>query len=233
MMDFVNKIIHGDSLEVMRKMPDNFVDAVVTDPPFGIGFKYGERKDVAETAIEYWKWFEPFYKEIIRITKDGGFIAIWQTQLYFPNFWAWYGKDIRIYAGCKNFIQIRKTPINYSYDPIVMFYKQGTPLKPAKPKRNLDHFVANTAKFVSQKNSIARRHPCPRPVDQVKEIISNFTLEEGIVLDPFAGSGTLAEACLELNRNFICIEKDSGYIRVCNDRLANYQPVLSTKDKER
>jgi DNA modification methylase len=199
----------------MKKMPDNSVDAVITDPPFGIGFKYNEHKD-HKTPELYWEWFEPIYKEILRVSKDGALIAIWQAQLNFRHFWDWFGDDIHIYIGAKNFVQLRKTPINYGYDPIVMKYKSGTPLRPLKPKRSIDFFVANTAKFVTEKNSLAKQHPCPRPIDQVIQIVENFSI--GTVLDPFMGSGTTGVACNSLGRDFIGIEINEVYYGLAQKR---------------
>ena len=215
----MNKVICGDCLEVMKDIPEKSIDAVITDPPFGIGFKYTAGKDVANNAKAYWLWFEPIYNEILRVTKDGGFISIWQAQLYFKNFWNWFGDDIHVYAGCKNFVQLRKTQINYGYDPIVMFYKKGTPLRPLKPKRNIDFFVANTAAMVSDTKRIERNHPCPRPIDQTTTIVENFTCENALVLDPFAGSGTTGVACKNLNRNYILIEKEPEYVEIIKKRL--------------
>lgn len=216
----INTVIQGDCLEILKNIPDSSVDAVVTDPPFGINFKYTFGNDVAKNAEEYWKWFQPIYNEMIRVTKKGGFIAIWQSQLYFKHFWNWYGDGIHIYAGCKNFVQLRKTPINYAYDPIVMFYCNGDlPLRP-KAKRNVDFFVANTAAIVSKPNRIERQHPCPRPLDLTEQIIDNFVIENGTVLDLFAGSGTTGIACKNLGRNFILIEKEKEYIDIINKRLS-------------
>lgn len=216
-----NRIHNGDCLDFLKTLKDKSVDAVITDPPFGIGFKYGKGiTDVAKEAIDYWVWFEPIFKEMNRVLKDGGFMAIWQTQLYFPFFWKWFGDDIHIYAGCKNFVQLRKTPINYGYDPVILKYKNGaSPLRPNKPKRNIDFFVANTAKFVTEKNSLARKHPCPRPIDQVEQIIENFVIEGGIILDCFAGSGTTGLAAQKLNRRYILVEKELEYIDIINKRL--------------
>jgi DNA modification methylase len=211
----------GDCLDVMRSMSDGCVDAVVMDPPFGIGFDYSGTKEVASTPDEYWAWLGPHYAEALRCLKPGGFIAVWQAALNFRHFWEWFGTDIRIYAACKNFVQIRKTPINYAFDPVVMRYKAGDiPRRPAKPKRSVDFFVANTAAVVSDKTRIEKGHPCPRPLDQVREIVSNFTIPGGVILDPFMGSGTGALACLETGRSFIGIENHEPYFAIAERRIA-------------
>ncbi len=216
-------LIHGDCLEKLKCFKEKSIDAVITDPPFGIGFKYNQHKDHLDHK-EYYAWLSPIWGEILRVTKDGGFIAIWQAQLNYRHFWDWFGDDIHIYIGAKNFVQLRKTPINYGYDPIVMKYKSGTPLRPLKPKRNIDFFVANTAKFVTEKNSLARQHPCPRPIDQVQQIVENFSI--GTVLDPFMGSGTTGVACKNLGRNFIGIELDKTYFDLATKRINDSPTAL-------
>jgi len=220
-----NILLFGDSLEQMRKMEACSVDAVITDPPFGIGFKYGEKKEAHSSPEEYWAWFHEYYFEMQRVVKDGGLIAIWQSQQYLKNAWDWFGGDIHIYIGAKNFVQLRKTAINYGYDPIILQYKGKPELIPLKPKRTIDFFVANTAKFVTEKNSLAGKHPCPRPIDQVIEIVENFSI--GTVLDPFMGSGTTGVACKLLGRGFIGIEINNDYFELANNRINETNRGLS------
>ena len=62
----MNKIIHGDCLEVMKTMEDNCVDSVVTDPPYGISFM-GKKWDYDVPSVEVWK-------EVLRVLKPGGHI---------------------------------------------------------------------------------------------------------------------------------------------------------------
>ena len=77
-------LIHGDCLEVLPTLADNSVEAIVTDPPWGLGFKYGTTKDVTKfSPSEYWNWFRPRYLEMFRILKLGGLMAIWQSHQYF------------------------------------------------------------------------------------------------------------------------------------------------------
>jgi len=213
----------GDCLEVMQELEDNSVDAVITDPPFGIGFDYNGKGDVAKSAIDYWIWLSPKHKEMLRVLRPGGLTALWQANKYFRYFWDWFGDSIRIYAGCKNFVQLRKIPINYGYDPIIMKYLEGEPLRPKKPKRSIDFFVANTAGIVSDTTRIEKGHPCPRPLDQTREIVDNFSLPGGTVLDPFMGSGTTGVACVQTGRNFIGIEIEPKYYKIAEKRIAEAQ----------
>jgi len=224
----INTVVLGEALAILQKFPDACVDAVVTDPPFGIGFKYKEVEDHCKPE-EYWEWLQPIYREIERVTKPGGFIAVWQGQEYFPYFWSWFGSDIHIYASCKNFVQLHKTAINPAYFPVIMKYKPGAEeLRPSKPKRNVDFFVSESHRLLLDKNRIEKEHPCPRPVDAVEEILKNFVLPNGLVLDPFMGSGTCAIACINTNRKYIGVEKDPTYHDLCLRRIALTQDFFGT-----
>ena len=213
------KLIHGDCLDVLRKMKDKSVDAVVTDPPYGIGFLYRDGKEVASTPDDYAAFLLPIVAECKRVARDGAFFAVWQTQLNFRYFWDWFGDGIHIYVAAKNFVQMRKTAINYGYDPVVMWYQDGDKLRPNSPKRSVDYHVGDTASIVSDPSRIEKGHPCPRPLDTVKTILKNFTKPKGDVFDPFMGSGTTGVACVMTGRNFIGIEIDEGYFKIAERRI--------------
>jgi site-specific DNA-methyltransferase (adenine-specific) len=220
-------LLRGDCLKLLADLPDGSVDALVTDPPFGIGFKYGSTREVAADPESYWKWLEPIFDEATRCVRPGGLIAIWQAALNFRYFWNWFGDSIHIYAACKNFVQLRKTPINYGFDPVVMFYKDCedglSALCPRKPRRSIDFFVSNTAAIISDTSRPEKGHPCPRPLDVVEAIVSNFSRTDATILDPFMGSGTTGVACVNTGRKFIGIELDSGYFKIAEKRIAAAQ----------
>lgn len=224
-------LLKGDCLEVMRGMEAESVDAIVTDPPYGLGKTYAGKKEDASSPYQYWSWLQPRYTEAWRVLRPGGLMAVWQTQLHFRYFWDWFGTDIHIYAAAKNFVQLRKTPINYGYDPVIMKYKPGSePLRPEKPKRSIDFFVANTAAIVSNPNRIEKRHPFPRPLDQTIQIVTNFVIPGGIILDPFAGSGTTGVAAIEEGFGVIMIEREEVYCDIIRQRMAATQEAIALKD---
>lgn len=76
MKEMLNKIILGDCLEVMKDMPDNCVDLVLTDPPFGMAFQSSHRK-VQHRKIENddnLAWLPEYSRQLSRILKDDGFM---------------------------------------------------------------------------------------------------------------------------------------------------------------
>jgi site-specific DNA-methyltransferase (adenine-specific) len=73
-----------------------------------------------------------------------------------------------------------------------------------------------------QKNN----HPTVKPIALMEYLIKMVTPKGGIVLDPFAGSGTTGVACHNLKRNFILIEKEPDYCKIAEERLKNLQQTL-------
>lgn len=73
-------------------------------------------------------------------------------------------------------------------------------------------------------------HPCPKPLALMLDLVSLFTDEDDVVLDPFAGSGTTGVACLRLGRRFIGVEKDATYAAVARERLQAESQGLTLRD---
>ena len=73
--NYINKVINGDCIEVMREMPESFVDLVVSSPPYNVGISYDTHID--NTNMEdYWTWTKDWLIEVYRLLKDDGRIAI-------------------------------------------------------------------------------------------------------------------------------------------------------------
>ena len=73
--NYINKVINGDTIDVMSEMPEGWVDLVVTSPPYNVGIKYDEHNDEI-VMDEYWEWSEKWLTEAYRLLKDDGRIAI-------------------------------------------------------------------------------------------------------------------------------------------------------------
>ena len=74
-------------------------------------------------------------------------------------------------------------------------------------------------------------HPTQKPVRLIEYLIKTYTQEGELILDNTAGSGTLAIACINTDRRYICIEKDEHYFEVMRDRIANHNPNAPVKPK--
>jgi site-specific DNA-methyltransferase (adenine-specific) len=75
-------------------------------------------------------------------------------------------------------------------------------------------------------------HPTRKPVALIEYLIKTYTQEGELILDNTAGSGTLAIAAINTNRNYICIEKDPHYFEVMRNRIENHDPFAPVKTKK-
>lgn len=66
-------------------------------------------------------------------------------------------------------------------------------------------------------------HPCQFPEELVKRLVLAFTNDTDLVLDPFAGSGTVGAVCEKLNRKYVLIEKEENYFDIINKRLEPFK----------
>lgn len=207
---------HGDCLDYLKTLADNSVDAVVTDPPFGIGFRYESHDD---TEDGYGEWIWSVVSECERIAKPGSPLFVWQAMKNATKFSAWFPRQWRIFAACRNFAQMMPCAMQYSFDPVLVWWKNG-----AKPwsagTASRDYHIADTTPSGRMMNGdVVEGHPCPRPKHQVRHILEQWCIPGGTVLDPFMGSGTTGVACWETSRNFIGCEIDAKYFEIARKRI--------------
>lgn len=205
----------GDCQQILPTL--GRIDAVITDPPFGIGFKYASHDD---TPDGYGEWLWTIISEAERLLFPGSPVFVFQAMLNAPHFHAWFPRNWRIYAAAKNFVQMRPTAMQYAWDPVVVWWTDGEAYKSdARDIVNRDFFVANTAGNVSNTKALEKGHPCPRPLDQMRVIVGQWARPGGEVLDMFMGAGTTGVACVEEGRKFIGIEKDPKYFDIACRRI--------------
>jgi site-specific DNA-methyltransferase (adenine-specific) len=186
-----NKFYNADCLDILKDLPDKSVDLVLTDYPYAVDENYSDYSDTTENLKELIINSE---KEIIRISK---FALITCGTHNIKNFK--YYDDIFD-------IQQPANPLfcNYghiTWQPLLVYGK--------------DPHTLLKNKWMSIKNTeIAEKsfHPCPKPTLLWQKILLRGSANDNdLILDPFSGSGTTAIACHNLNRRFICIEKDKEY----------------------
>jgi len=195
-------LYHGDCLEILPTLDK--VDAVVTDPPYGVSYKpFNKNWDGTKKAVEKItgddQQFDPApfieYQEVIlwgynNYSLPPGDALIWDKR---------GGKDIDGMIGDSCEIAWRKTD-DRSHAHIKRLLHGGV--------INADSHKGNNAKRV---------HPTQKPV-AVMEWCIQFTLGQTI-LDPFMGSGTTGVACANLGRKFIGIEIERKYFDIACERI--------------
>lgn len=211
--DFINKVICGDCLEVMKGMPDECVDLIVADPPYNIGKKYGHFND-RRSVKEYKDWLMKRIIESERCLKKEGMIFIFMSLINIRKWISWFPEKSRIFASVKNFSQYRNVTVQYAWTPIVYWEKEKSKIKPTTGKR--DWCLEDTASAVSKPIS----HPAVRTINVLNYLIKHFSLGDDIIFDPFMGSGTTARAAKDFKRSFIGIEINPDYCKIAEERLA-------------
>lgn len=163
----VNSVVCGDCLEVLPRMAAGSADAVVFDPPWGVRFEHDENRSRNNDPEGYWRWFEPIFRETMRVLRPGGLWACWQSHLYMSQFWKWFGEDIRIFAACKDEVGLRAGR-SYGWEPVVLTWKPGQRAYPPYGRRRpLDFFVsdwkAHRADELAGRTLARGRWTCWRP----------------------------------------------------------------------
>jgi len=230
-------LIKGDCLELMKTIQDKSIDAIITDPPYGT------------TAC---KWdsvipFEPMWKELNRIIKDNGTIALFGTEpfsshlrlsniKYYKYDWIWNKVKPGSFAVAKHkpLSNIENISIfgmlKNNYYPIMedqilrtgkIYSKSDSAFGGINDKklRYYDKKYLKTLITFSNANQKGKIHPAQKPVTLMEYLIKTYTQENDTVLDFTMGSGTTGIACKNLNRNFIGIEKDDKYFEIAKQRI--------------
>ena len=200
----------GDCLDVMKGMPDASVDAVITDPPYGVG--------KAKWDFDVFDLLEEAATECNRILKPSG-VCFWFLATRFlpetieatraiPYRWQfiWYASNNMIHGD-----------LGYAKYTACLVLSQN------KAWRNMKDLV-DVPVVPDPHND----HPTPKPMRVMRYLVSHAAKEGDTVFDPFMGSGTTGVAAVELGRNFIGIEIDPHYFAIAEKRIrqAQQQPLL-------
>jgi len=235
--EYLNKIICGDCLTVMKEMPDNSVDLVVTSPPYNLKNSTGNGMKACTTSgkwanaalqngyshyndnmphNKYVKWQRDCLTEMFRLIKKDGAIFYnhkWRVQdgLLQDRQDILSGFPVR-----QIIIWRRKGGINFNpgyflptYEVIYLITKPDFKLV---PKANA---VGDVWEFTQE---MKNEHPAPFPVALIDRIISSTYAET--ILDPFMGSGTTAVVAKNLKRNYIGIELSPDYCKMAEERIS-------------
>ena len=205
--DFINKVICGDCLEVMKDIPDKAVDLVLTDPPYGKGKNF-KGDDFSDS--ELYEYLLPIFHEIERTAKHHILIDTPKDKLpLFIDLFksSKYEYSIVLYESNN----MRNGKVGYSVYSLILWFTQKH--KPINRYRDvICSPIENTIKHF--------RHPSPKNINFYSRLIRMFSNEDDLILDPFLGSGTTVEACKRLKRRFVGIEIDPDYCSIAEDRLS-------------
>ena len=117
----------GDCLEILPQLELGSVDAVITDPPYGIDFKYSQYDDKPDG---YGEWLWGILEASEAKCNPGAPFFVWQAMPNVRLFSGWFPRDWRVFAACKNFVQMRPTAMQYAFDPVIVWILSRNGLSP-------------------------------------------------------------------------------------------------------
>lgn len=231
-----NSIICGDCIEVMKKIPSNTIDLIVTSPPYnlknstGNGMSHNTKTGKWATAslrngyanyddsmphVNYVEWQRQCLKEMVRLIKNDGAIFYNHKRRVQDGVLQDRQDIVEGFPVRQIIIWKRKGGINFNPGYFLPTYEVIYLI--AKPKFKLVPKANAYGDVWEFTQEMKNPHPAPFPVDLIDRIISSTNAE--LILDPFAGSGTTAVSSLRNNRKYICIEISQEYCRMIENRL--------------
>jgi site-specific DNA-methyltransferase (adenine-specific)/modification methylase len=220
----INRIYNEDCLEGMKKIDDGSVDMILCDPPYNISQK-NNFNTMGRTGVDFGEWDKGFdlttwLTLAITKLKSGGNIVIfndWKNMSYI--------KDCLEDNNCliKEMLIWHKTnPMPRNRDRLYVtsceFAIWATKGKHWTFNRQRETYENTMFTYPIVSNS-KRYHPTQKPIELMQDLLEIHSNQGDIILDPFIGSGTTAEAAINTNRNFIGFELDKNYFDIANERI--------------
>jgi site-specific DNA-methyltransferase (adenine-specific) len=239
-----NKVYKMEAIELLKQLPDNSVDLVLTDPPYNM------------TALEWDKKInlEELWKELKRVGKENCAFVFTASQPFtsilimsnldmFKHEWIWEKQKP------SNFMSFKFQPAKY-HENIIVFCKGKPKYNPIKwfvdeskrdKRKTINNPITNkdchlgSIKRIRKADDGSRypksilkidkkingnKHPTQKPEELMEYLVKTYSDENDVVLDCFVGSGTTAVASKKLNRNFICSDINEEYIKIAESRLS-------------
>jgi len=206
---FTNRILHGDCVDVMRQMPDNSVDFVLTDPPYLVNYRDRTGRSIQNDINA--DWLKPAMAEAFRVLKQNRLMLCFYGWTKVDKFFdAWLGAGFKPVGHLvfRKSYSSKSRFLRYEHEQAYLLAKGRPPL----PKQPL-------ADVMDMPYSGNKLHPTQKPVPVLASLIRSFSLPGETVLDAFAGSGSTCAAAALTGRRYIGIELGDAYFAQACARL--------------
>jgi site-specific DNA-methyltransferase (adenine-specific)/site-specific DNA-methyltransferase (cytosine-N4-specific) len=242
------KILIGDCFDLIKEVPDNSVDLVITSPPYADIINYGKNVSVKKVD-DYCDWILPLFKEVYRVLKPSGSFILnindkcvdgyrntfifdlisrnsSETKLKMYDYYLWHKKAGIPNGSDKRFRNMTEWIFHFCKDKNqIKFYMDRVLEEPKVENGNKmvkirpDNVFRFSTAGAARDNTI--KHPAPYHKELPSYFINLLTDEGDLILDPFSGIGTTSLAAKELNRKSICFELNERYAEFSVKRLDN------------
>lgn len=204
-----NRIIIGDCLDILPELPTRSVNFVLTDPPYIARYRSRDGRAVLNDDND--TWLEPAFTEIYRVLERNRFCVSFYGWPHADKFLAaWRKAGFRIVghlAFPKRYTSSERY-LRYQHEFAYLLTK-GYPQTPADPLGDVIDWTYSGNKL----------HPTQKPLSVLLPLVETFSDPQGVILDPFSGSGSSLLAAKMLGRNYLGIELDAEYHAIASQRL--------------
>lgn len=246
----MNKIFNEDVLLGIDKILDNSVDLILTDPPYCLGKDYGNDSD-QKSSEEYLEWTHLWIDAVLPKLRDSGSFYIFLSWQYSPEIFVYLKSKLRMVneiiwdrrvpsmgGSTRKFSSVhdnigffvKNNDYHFDIDSIRIPYDEET-----KKARTRSIFVGkkwlemgynpkdlwSTSRIHAQ-DPEREKHPTQKPLEIIERMIKASCPQNGIVFDPFMGTGTTAIACLKNNRQYVGFEINKDYHKIIMNRIKKH-----------
>ena len=228
---WTNYLLQGDSKKLIKKIPDQFIDLILTDPPYNIG-KHSTGniplpgRSAINNDVALWDQVdfhpEEWVDEFLRILKPTGNLFIFTS----------YNQLGRWYDCLDHRMDTTQFMIWHKTNPAPKIFKAGflnscEMIYCGWNKKHTWNFISQTEMHNFIESPICMRperlsnpkHPAQKPTAVLKKIVTIASNEGDVVFDPFMGVGSTGVAALALQRRFIGFELDEAYFNASKERI--------------
>ena len=207
---FRNTIINGDCVTILPQLPAGSVDFVLTDPPYITRYKSRDGRTVPNDDND--AWLKPSFAEMFRVLQRDRFCVSFYGWPHADRFMqAYRAAGFRVvghFVFPKRYTSGSKF-LRYQHECAHLLAK-GNPKQP-------QNTIGDVIDWTYSGNKL---HPTQKPLSVLLPMVETFSASGGVVLDPFAGSGSSLLAAKMLGRPFLGIELDAKYHAIASRRLA-------------
>ncbi len=195
----------------MRRLPEGSIDAIITDPPYGVAYRGFSRKYPLMVNDDRTDWFEAAFAGMFRVLAADSFIVSfygWPTAEAFLAAWRRAGfRPVAHLVAVKNMIGLGS--ITRSRHESAYVLAKGRP-RPTVVRPDV-------LSFIRERHYL---HPTQKPLGLMEELVTRFSPPGGLVLDPFMGSGSTGVAAVRTGRRFLGMEIEPRFVEIARERIA-------------
>ena len=210
-------LLQGDCIDLLPKIPDGSIDAIITDPPYFLGMTHNGQKGCFNDLAICKPFYQKLFTEYKRVLKPDGcvyFFCDWRSYaFYYPLFDSVLGaRNMLVWdkqSGAGNF---------YTYQHELVIFTTKRNAFNVKETKNIITGIRSFSTGAKKTNG-EKVHPTQKPIELIEKFILDSTDAGDTVLDSFAGSGTTGVACINTDRKFIGMELDDQYFNIAKQRI--------------